>query len=40
MGIAYKELHRVNRPLCGPGPGVFSLKDTRKAAAVRLNYLI
>lgn len=26
MGIAYKELHRVNRPICGPGPGSFFIK--------------
>lgn len=23
MGIAYKELFRVNRPIYGPGPGAF-----------------
>lgn len=26
MGIAYKELFRVNRPICGPGPGGFFIK--------------
>lgn len=26
MRIAYKELFRVNRPICGPGPGGFFIK--------------
>lgn len=31
MGIAYKELHRVNRPICGPGPGGFFIKRFKES---------
>lgn len=31
MGIAYKELFRVNRPICGPGPGGFFIKRFKES---------
>lgn len=31
MGIAYKELFRVNRPIYGPGPGGFFIKRFKKS---------
>lgn len=31
MRIAYKELHRVNRPICGPGPGGFFIKRFKES---------
>lgn len=37
MEIAYKELFRVNRPIVVLDQEVSSLKDSRKAATVRLN---
>lgn len=31
MGIAYKELFRVNRPIYGPGPGGFFIKRFKES---------
>lgn len=31
MGIAYKELFRVNRPIYGPGPGGFLIKRFKES---------
>lgn len=31
MVIAYKELFRVNRPICGPGPGGFFIKRFKES---------
>ena len=31
MGIAYKELFRVNRAICGPGPGGFFIKRFKES---------
>ena len=31
MEIAYKELFRVNRPICGPGPGGFFIKRFKES---------